>query len=136
MPKETSTQRKRRLAKAKLKRSQKLANESPEERERRLTQRYKGLHKNKIDNAAQEYALEPMSLLQVKSVASAKEIHNMFSHPNYEVCIKKFITIAPIVVKENIVRKLSYSRTKTLKTCDTYQLALGLHGEIRLALSH
>lgn len=94
MPKETSTQRKRRLAKAKLKRKQRLANESFEDRERRLL-KSRLLYKRKYskthvenDICTQKYGLEPMSLLRVRAETNYKEVQT-FCDQKSKVCTKR-----------------------------------------------
>ena len=51
-------------------------------------------------------------------------------------CVIYFITTALKTVKENIVRKPAYPRTKNSKTCDIYQPALGPRGGLWPTRSH
>ncbi|KAJ8706121.1 hypothetical protein PYW07_010898 [Mythimna separata] len=90
MPNETSTQRKRRLTKSKLKRIQKLANETIEEREQRLLKRRMNNQKLKMQRQLENSlnGLDSMSLLKVRTEMFHTELHTFCDYtieqPNME----------------------------------------------------
>lgn len=97
MPKETSTQRKRRLAKAKVKRQQRLANETTEEKQRRLQKKREYTRKCRLMVSAEkteqhksppEYShkFQTRAAVKVRTEKYLKAI-DTFRDCLYEVCM-------------------------------------------------